>query len=199
MNTTSFSLIFQKVINEYHIKDNVDTVKSIGYEEGSFDYLLYDKCWTDTVQWHLEDIIREPNIDPKKALEIKRRIDKSNQYRTDIVEKIDDYIFEKFKDVNMKSDAKLNTETPGWAIDRLSILKLKYFHMHQETLRDEAGKEHVEKAKMKLNVLHQQNEDLSIAIDQLLTDLKEGKVFAKTYKQMKMYNDPSLNPMLRKK
>jgi len=159
---------------------------------------MYKKAWIDTVQWHLEDIIRKPSIDPKEALAIKRRIDKSNQDRTDMVEEIDDYFFQKFKNIASSNDAILNTETPAWAIDRLSILELKIYHMRIESERESPDESHKLNCLEKLNVLLLQRENLSTAIDQLLTNISEGKVKAVTYKQMKMYNDKKLNPELYK-
>ena len=191
--------IFQKSINEYHIKDSVDqSFENRFSKDQVFESMMYKKAWIDTVQWHLEDIIRKPSIDPKEALVIKRRIDKSNQDRTDMVEEIDDYFFQKFKDITSRKDAILNTETPAWAIDRLSILELKIYHMKIESERDTADESHKLSCLEKLNVLLLQRENLSIAIDQLLTNISEGKVKAVTYKQMKMYNDKKLNPELYK-
>ncbi len=191
--------IFQASINEYHIKDSVDqSFENKFLNDQVFESMMYKKAWIDTVQWHLEDIIRKPSIDPKEALVIKRRIDKSNQDRTDMVEEIDDYFFQKFKDITSRKDAILNTETPAWAIDRLSILELKIYHMKIESERDTADKSHKLSCLDKLNVLLLQRENLSIAIDQLLTNISEGKVKAVTYKQMKMYNDKKLNPELYK-
>ena len=191
--------IFQASINEYHIKDSVDQIFENKFlKDQVFESMMYKKAWIDTVQWHLEDIIRKPSIDPKEALVIKRRIDKSNQDRTDMVEEIDDYFFQKFKDITSRKDAILNTETPAWAIDRLSILELKIYHMKIESERDTADESHKLSCLDKLNVLLLQRENLSIAIDQLLTNISEGKVKAVTYKQMKMYNDKKLNPELYK-
>ena len=191
--------IFQESINEYHIKDSVDqSFENKFLKHQVFESMMYKKAWIDTVQWHLEDIIRKPSIDPKEALVIKRRIDKSNQDRTDMVEEIDDYFFQKFKDITSRKDAILNTETPAWAIDRLSILELKIYHMKIESERDTADESHKLSCLEKLNVLLLQRENLSIAIDQLLTNISEGKVKAVTYKQMKMYNDKKLNPELYK-
>ena len=191
--------IFQASINEYHVKDSVDqTLENRFSKDQVFESMMYNKAWIDTVQWHLEDIIRKPSIDPKEALVIKRRIDKSNQDRTDMVEEIDDYFFQKFKDITSRKDAILNTETPAWAIDRLSILELKIYHMKIESERDTADESHKLSCLEKLNVLLLQRENLSIAIDQLLTNISEGKVKAVTYKQMKMYNDKKLNPELYK-
>ena len=191
--------IFQASINEYHIKDSVDqSFENKFLKDQVFESMMYKKAWIDTVQWHLEDIIRKPSIDPKEALVIKRRIDKSNQDRTDMVEEIDDYFFQKFKDITSRKDAILNTETPAWAIDRLSILELKIYHMRIESERESADESHKINCLEKLNVLILQRENLSSAIDQLLTNISEGKVKAVTYKQMKMYNDKKLNPELYK-
>ena len=191
--------IFKESINEYHVKDSVDqTFENRFSKDQVFESMMYKKAWIDTVQWHLEDIIRKPSIDPKEALVIKRRIDKSNQDRTDMVEEIDDYFFQKFKDISSSKDAILNTETPAWAIDRLSILELKIYHMRIESERESADESHKLNCLEKLNVLLLQRENLSTAIDQLLTNISVGKVKAVTYKQMKMYNDKKLNPELYK-
>ncbi|MEE2605007.1 MAG: DUF4254 domain-containing protein [Bacteroidota bacterium] len=191
--------IFQTSINEYHIKDSVDqSFENKFSKDQVFESMMYKKSWIDTVQWHLEDIIRRPFIDPKEALVIKRRIDKSNQDRTDMVEEIDDYFFQKFKDIASRKDAILNTETPAWAIDRLSILQLKIYHMRIESKRETADESHKLNCLEKLNVLLPQRKNLSLSIDQLLTNISEGKVIAVTYKQMKMYNDKKLNPELYK-
>ena len=203
MNNTSFSeyawSIFNRSIEDYHITDDVDAVKPNHYENNSLEQILYDKNWIDTVQWHLEDIIRDENIDPVKALEIKRRIDASNQKRTDLVEFIDSWFLNKYKNTTPNADAKINTETPAWAVDRLSILALKVYHMDLEANRTSASDEHREKCQMKLNTLLEQKKDLSSAIDQLLNDIENGLVKIKTYKQMKMYNDETLNHILYKK
>lgn len=194
--TTNSNAIFDKVILEYHKANNVDTPISNPYPERTIEYLLYLKNWIDTVQWHLEDIIREPSIDPSEALFIKRRIDKSNQDRTDLVELIDSYFLDKYKDIKAQSNAKINTESPAWAIDRLSILALKIYHMNEETHREDASEEHRAQCAKKLEVLLEQRRDLSTAIEELLKDIEEGHKYMKVYKQMKMYNDPSLNPVL---
>ena len=203
MNNNSFSeyawSIFNRSIEDYHITDDVDAVKPNHYENNSLEQILYDKNWIDTIQWHLEDIIRDENIDPVKALEIKRRIDASNQKRTDLVEFIDSWFLNKYKNTTPNADAKINTETPAWAVDRLSILALKVYHMDLEANRASASDEHREKCQMKLNTLLEQKKDLSSAIDQLLSDIENGLVKIKTYKQMKMYNDETLNPVLYKK
>lgn len=188
--------IFNQSIDDYHLKDNVDTPVSNPYESGSLERILYAKNWIDTVQWHLEDIIRDPGIDPAEALLIKRRIDASNQQRTDLVEFIDGWFLQKFADIIPKEDAKINSETPAWAFDRLSILALKIFHMSQEANRNSATAVHRENCLSKLNVLLEQKNDLSEAIDQLLSDIENGKIKMKVYKQMKMYNDETLNPIL---
>ncbi len=203
MNNNSFSeyawSIFTRSIEDYHITDDVDAVKPNHYENNSLEQILYDKNWIDTVQWHLEDIIRDENINPVKALEIKRRIDASNQKRTDLVEFIDSWFLNKYKNTTPNADAKINTETPAWAVDRLSILALKVYHMDLEANRASASDEHREKCQTKLNTLLEQKQDLSSAIDQLLNDIENGLVKIKTYKQMKMYNDETLNPILYKK
>ena len=188
--------IFRAVIDDYHKSDNVDTPIQNPYESGSIEHDLYQKCWIDTVQWHLEDIIRDPHIDPLEALKLKRRIDRSNQDRTDLVEQIDSYFRMKYSDVKVLPDATINTESPAWAVDRLSILALKIYHMKEQAERTDATQEHKEKCQAKLNVLLEQQVDLSTAIDQLLADIEAGRKYMKVYKQMKMYNDPATNPVL---
>ena len=196
MFTKNANQIFERVIADYHRWDDVDHPMENPFETGSLDALLYHKNWIDTVQWHLEDIIRNPEIDPVEALAIKRRIDKSNQDRTDMVEYVDSYMLEKYKDVVVAEDARLNTETPAWAIDRLSILALKIYHMRVETLREDVSEEHRAACQKKLDVLLTQQVDLSRAIEELIEDIEAGRKYMKTYKQMKMYNDPALNPVL---
>jgi len=188
--------IFTKSVNAYHLTDDVDAQMPAPYEKGSLEMLLFHKNWVDTVQWHLEDIIREPSIDPVEALAIKRRIDKSNQVRTDMVEFIDGYFLDKYKDIKPKANARLNTETIAWAVDRYSILYLKIYHMKAEAERQDASEEHRAACSKKLEVLKTQHRDLTDAIEQLLEDIVEGNRIVKTYKQMKMYNDPALNPVL---
>ncbi len=188
--------IFNKSIADYHLFDDVDLPINNPFEQGSLERILYAKNWIDTVQWHLEDIIRDENIDPTEALKIKRRIDSSNQQRTDLVEFIDSWFLQKYENTTPNSDAKINTETVAWAIDRLSILALKIYHMSLEANRLSASEEHRKKCSDKLNVLLEQKKDLSEAIDQLLFDIENGKIKMKVYKQMKMYNDESLNPVL---
>ena len=197
MTFTQLSMpIFEKAINDYHVNDNVDTPINNPYAERSIEYYLYLKNWIDTVQWHLEDIIRDPEIDPVEALAIKRRIDKSNQDRTDLVEMIDSYFLDKYKDVKVLPDAVINTESPAWAVDRLSILELKIYHMKEQVERKDADEKHKEQCNRKLAVLMEQRKDLASAIDQLLSDIESGKKYMKVYQQMKMYNDPSTNPVL---
>ena len=191
--------IFNKAIVDYHVKDDIETPVSNPYERDEIENRLYLKCWIDTVQWHFEDIIRDPHMNPSEALMLKRRIDRSNQDRTDLVEQIDSYFRQKYSDVNVLPDARLNTESPAWAIDRLSILDLKIYHMREQTERTDATKEHRQKCQAKLNVLLEQQRDLSTAIDQLLDDIQAGRKYMKVYRQMKMYNDPSTNPVLYKK
>ena len=188
--------IFDQAIIDYHKTDNVDQPISNPYAEGSIESCLYLKNWIDTVQWHFEDIIREPDINPVEGIKLKRRIDKSNQDRTDLVEMIDSYFLDKYKDVEVLPDATINTESPAWAVDRLSILALKIYHMKEQTERDDASEEHKSKCRQKLNVLLEQQTDLSTAIDQLLEDYQNGTKIMKVYRQMKMYNDPSTNPVL---
>ena len=188
--------IFVQSINDYHKTDNVDTPINNPYEVKSIEYYLYLKNWIDTVQWHFEDIIRDPQIDPVEALALKRRIDKSNQDRTDLVELIDSYFLDKYKNVKIQPDATINTESPAWAIDRLSILALKIYHMRQEVERTDVSPEPHAQCEKKLNILLEQQQDLSSAIDQLIADIEAGRKYMKVYKQMKMYNDPALNPVL---
>ncbi len=193
--------IFQDVIKKYHKINAVDQPFDNPYDKTSqlIEHLLYRKCWIDTVQWHYEDIIRDPNIDPVSALKLKRQIDASNQDRTDMVEFIDSYFLEKFNKVKPKINATINSESPAWALDRLSILALKIYHMEEEANRSDASQEHRRKCQLKLDVLLEQCRDLSGAIDHLLRDIENGDKFMKVYKQMKMYNDEELNPVLRNK
>ncbi|QQU03480.1 DUF4254 domain-containing protein [Myroides odoratus] len=188
--------IFEESIRDYHKYDNVDQPISNPYPKEDIKHLLYLKNWIDTVQWHFEDIIRDPQIDPVAALALKRRIDASNQERTDMVEYIDSYFLNKYKDVQVKPKAKINSESPAWAIDRYSILALKIYHMREEATRPEATAEHRAKCQEKLDVLLEQKQDLSTAIDDLLQDIAAGDKYMKVYKQMKMYNDEELNPVL---
>jgi hypothetical protein len=198
-NTEVYNEVFCKAILDYHIKDDVDTPINNPYHRESLENRLYLKCWIDTVQWHLEDLIRDPHINPIEALSLKRRIDRSNQDRTDLVEQIDSFFLHQYSDVNVLPDARINTESPAWAIDRLSILALKIYHMREQVERRDADEAHREKCQSKLAVLLEQQRDLSTAIDQLLDDIAAGRKYMKTYRQMKMYNDPSTNPVLYKK
>jgi hypothetical protein len=197
MKANDLFKLFEQQIIEYHKTDNVDAPQHNPYQDDTFEAVLWEKSWVDTVQWHLEDLVRPDDVDPVYALQLKRRIDRSNQHRTDLVERIDDHYFMQFKDIALKPDARLNTETPAWAVDRLSILALKIYHFQIEANRgDEA---HRAKCQAKLDTLLTQRADLTTAIDQFLDDLAAGRRQMKLYRQMKMYNDPSLNPSLYKK
>ena len=198
MKAIECNAIFKKVIDDYHVKDHVDSKIINPFEKNSLNNFLYEKCWIDTVQWHLEDLIRIPEIDPKIGLGLKQRIDKSNQNRTDLVEKIDDYYFELYKNAS-ENASLMNTESPGWVVDRLSILCLKIFHMEEQVLRKDVNQDHIKECKEKLMVLQVQQNDLSKAFDQLLEDYKNGLKKMKVYRQMKMYNDEKLNPELYQK
>ena len=188
--------IFDQTVKLYHVTDDVDTVFNNPFDEGSIEGRLARKNWIDAVQWHLEDIIRDEAIDPVAALALKRRIDRSNQDRTDLVEEIDSYFRQQYAGVTVKDDATINTESPAWAIDRLSILALKIWHMREQTERTDADAAHIAKCQAKLDVLLEQRIDLTTAIDQLLDDIAAGRKFMKVYRQMKMYNDPETNPVL---
>ena len=200
MNFTELAWkIFNESIDTYHITDDVDATEINPYEKGTLEWLLYGKNWIDTVQWHLEDIIRDENINPEEALKLKRRIDASNQKRTDLVEYVDSWFFSQFSEITPNENAKINTETPAWAVDRLSILALKVYHMAAEANRESASEEHRAACQKKLDTLLEQKEDLTTSITYLLEDIKNGNVKMKLYKQMKMYNDESLNPILYQK
>lgn len=201
MFTKKANAIFQEVIDKYHIINTVDQPFTNPYNEKSdlLGHLLYRKSWIDTVQWHYEDIIRDPQIDPVAALKLKRLIDASNQDRTDMVEYIDGYFLEKYKNVTQKKNASINTESPAWGVDRLSILALKIYHMNEEASRTDASETHIASCKKKLDILLEQRVDLSTAIDTLLSDIENGDKYMKVYKQMKMYNDDEMNPVLRSK
>jgi hypothetical protein len=194
--TEQANLIFAQAVADYHRTDNVNAIMPNPYEEGTIEYDLYRKNWIDTVQWHLEDIIRDPSINPIEALSLKRRIDHSNQERTDLVERIDSYFMECYRDVQPQSDARINTESPAWAIDRLSILHVKLWHMREQVERKDVSAEQHAKCTAKLTVLEEQLNDMTISISQLLADYQTGKRIMKVYRQMKMYNDPTLNPVL---
>lgn len=194
--STTANEVFDRSVADYHRHDNVDAPMENPYPAGSFEAILYSKNWVDAVQWHLEDIIRDPDIDPKEALELKRRIDRSNQVRTDMVEDIDTWMRDRYKDVRPGVDATINTESPAWALDRLSILALKIWHMREQAERTDADEAHLERSRGRLAVLLEQRDDLSLAIDQLLADIEAGREYMKVYRQMKLYNDPSTNPVL---
>ena len=198
MFSTKANAIFQDVIAKYHEINTVDQPFTNKYEKSDLlNHLLYRKCWIDTVQWHYEDIIRDPQIDPVAALKLKRKIDASNQDRTDMVEYIDSYFLEKYSNVSSKTEATINTESPAWGVDRLSILALKVYHMKEEATRTNASEAHRAACQKKLDILLKQRIDLSTAIDTLLEDISKGDKYMKVYKQMKMYNDDELNPVLR--
>jgi len=198
MFSAKANAIFQDVIAKYHEINTVDQPFTNKYEKSNLlEHLLYRKCWIDTVQWHYEDIIRDPQIDPVAALKLKRKIDASNQDRTDMVEYIDSYFLEKYSNVSSKSNATINTESPAWGVDRLSILALKVYHMEEEATRVNATDAHRASCQKKLDILLEQRVDLSTAIDTLLEDISKGDKYMKVYKQMKMYNDDELNPVLR--
>jgi len=188
--------VFEKSIEDYHQFDDVNQPIANPYEKGSIEHLLYAKNWVDTVQWHYEDIIRDPQIDPVAALVLKRKIDASNQVRTDMVEYIDSYFLDKYKNIQVKPNARINTESPAWAMDRLSILALKIYHMQEEATRPDASADHRAKCQAKLDVLLEQKQDMFTSISQLIEDIENGDKFMKAYKQMKMYNDEELNPVL---
>lgn len=196
--TEQANQIFKRAIDDYHLTDDVNTPIKNPYAKNSIEHSLYLKCWIDTVQWHFEDLIRDPHIDPVEALSLKRRIDQSNQDRTDLVEEIDSYFRHIYNEVKVLPNARLNTESPAWAVDRLSILALKIYHMQEQVEREDASPEHIAKCQGKLDILLEQQKDLSLAIDQLLDDIQEGKKYMKVYRQMKMYNDPATNPILYK-
>ena len=191
--------IFEKSVNDYHVYDDITRNPNNPFENKSFEHLLYEENWIDTVQWHYEDIIRDPDIDPSEGMKLKRLIDSSNQNRTEMVEYIDSYFLNLYSSVTTRENAKVNTESPAWAIDRLSILILKIYHMEEESNRKDVSEDHRNNCQKKLNVLIEQREDLSESIDQLLIDLSTGIKKMRVYKQMKMYNDESLNPVLYKK
>ena len=191
--------VFEKSVDDYHVYDDINRLASNPYDKKDFEHLLYEKNWIDTVQWHYEDIIRDPDIDPNEGMSLKRLIDSSNQNRTEMVEYIDSYFLKLYSNVNTKPDAKVNTESPAWALDRLSILILKIYHMKEESIRKDVSEQHRNTCNEKLQVLLEQQKDLSESIDQLLEDLSKGEKKMKVYKQMKMYNDETLNPVLYKK
>ncbi len=196
-NFTSDALIvFKKTIEDYHIYDDVKQVEINPYQQDDIAHLLYHKCWIDTVQWHLEDLIRMPDISDKRGMEIKRLIDHSNQERTNTVELLDMHFYHVFKEIKSKKNAYLNTETPAWAIDRFSILVLRIYHMKEQTNREDASEEHKEHCRIKLDILIKQKHQLMKAIDHLFDYISKGKIIFRPFMQMKMYNDKKLNPAL---
>ena len=195
-NSREMVRVFERAIDDYHIRDDVDHRPENPYDQDDYRAVLYDKCMIDTVQWHLEDIVRDPHIDSDYGMEIKRRIDKSNQHRTETVEKLDDQLLRAIGPEAFSPSARINTESPGWAIDRLSILSLKIFHMNIEAGRADAENDHKAACMRKLNTLKEQQKDLCLAIDQLIEDIQSGERIARVYHQMKMYNDETLNPVL---
>jgi hypothetical protein len=188
--------VFEQSIHDYHVHDNVDQPVNNPFPKEKIEHLLYLKNWIDTVQWHFEDLIRDPQIDPVAALKLKRRIDAFNQERTDMVEFIDSYFLQKYAHITPKENARINSESPAWAIDRFSILALKIHHMREEAIRTDASPQHRASCQLKLDILLEQRKDLSKAIDDLLSDIESGDKYMKVYKQMKMYNDDELNPVL---
>ena len=199
MKAKAINNIFRESIADYHITDNVDASRPNKYEDDKFSNLLYLKNWIDTVQWHLEDIIRDPQNKPEFLVAIKRRIDASNQHRTDVVEQIDELLFENFKTAKVLDNARMNSETPAWLLDRMSILQLKIYHFSEQLKRNDADSNHLESVRFKLHILQIQENDLELCYDELISDIAEGKKYMKLYKQMKMYNDPNLNPVFYQK
>lgn len=199
MKAATCNSIFNQSIDDYHKEDSIDTAMKNPYQENTIEYLLYKKNWIDTVQWHLEDVIRDPSISPSYLVEIKRRIDRSNQDRTDTVEKMDDWFLNFFENMKPGENARMNSETPAWLLDRMSILALKVYHMREQTLRADASAEHKQKCEDKLAILLEQTSDMEKCFDELIEDIEKGVRYMKVYRQMKMYNDKSLNPVLYQK
>ncbi len=195
MLAKEINAIFRESILDYHTTDHVDAEMPLKYTENQFGQLLYLKNWIDTVQWHLEDIIRDPKNEPSYLVAIKRRIDASNQHRTDTVEQIDELLSENFKNVTVQEKARMNSETPAWLLDRMSILQLKIYHFKEQLERNDANETHLNSVTHKLMILKIQEQDLEQCYDELMEDLKAGQKYMKLYKQMKMYNDPNLNPV----
>ncbi|MCP9767707.1 DUF4254 domain-containing protein [Lacihabitans sp. LS3-19] len=195
MKASDINKIFRESIADYHLVDNVDAEMPQKYTESNFKKLLYLKNWIDTVQWHLEDIIRDPVNRPDFLVSIKKRIDESNQFRTDTVEQIDELLFENFRNISKGDNPRMNSETPAWLLDRMSILQLKIYHFKEQIERKDADENHLNTVRHKLMILEIQEKDLELCYDQLIEDLEEGRKYMKLYKQMKMYNDPNLNPV----
>jgi len=198
ITATQCNKLFARCIVHYHVLDHVDQ-EFAAYSEGNeIEQLLYHKCWIDTVQWHYEDLIRDPQIEPSEGMALKRLIDASNQRRTDMVEQIDDWFLAQFAGNTIGEKATVNTESPAWVVDRLSILALKIYHMQEQATRNNVDGEHRQKAEAKLLVLKEQQVDLSTSFDELIADIGSGKCRMKVYRQMKLYNDPTTNPVLYK-
>ncbi|PJZ69446.1 hypothetical protein CH373_15210 [Leptospira perolatii] len=195
MNLDSASVVsvFQKSVQDWHRKE---ALSENPFSKSSLEGLFYQKNQIDTIQWHVEDEIRRPDLPDSELVKLKRKIDSLNQERTDLVEQIDDMISSKYKDVPKKNSARMNSETPAWLIDRMSILELKIYHMEEQTHRKDVSETHLKNCKAKLEILLEQRKDLSVCLDELLDDLSKGDKFYKVYRQMKMYNDKNLNPSL---
>jgi Protein of unknown function (DUF4254) len=196
MKAEDINKIFRQAILDYHLQDHIDADMPLSFVDNKFGALLYQKTWIDTVQWHLEDIIRNPKIAPDNLVAIKRRIDASNQDRTDIVELIDQYLYEIFVNIQPLKNAKLNSETPAWLLDRMSILQLKIYHFQEQIGRIGIDENHQKSVTQKLFILNMQEADLAQCYNELIEDIATGQKLMKLYKQMKMYNDPRLNPVL---
>ena len=167
----------------------------------SFYQLIYEQHLTNFKLWHEEDKARDPDASDNLIATVKRSIDRLNQKRNDEIEKIDEGLLKKLEQGSVKilEDATLNSETPGSMIDRLSINALKIYHMDEETRREEALKEHRVNCNKKLMILREQRLDLGRCLLEFLEDLISGRKTLKVYRQMKMYNDSSLNPVLYQK
>lgn len=190
-----FTKIFRESIEDWH-KNQESNNPYIG---DSLEFILYNKNQIDTIQWHVEDEIRRIDILDKEIASLKRKIDSLNQQRTDLVEKLDDIFLNQFQLVVQTKDSRMNSETPAWLVDRMSILELKIYHMEEQTQRTDVSEEHRNTCANKLKVLLEQRADMILCMNQLIEDLTLGKKYMKVYRQMKMYNDKSLNPSLYKK
>ncbi|NCN08463.1 MAG: DUF4254 domain-containing protein [Leptospira sp.] len=187
--------VFQKSVIDWHKEEKPSNNP---YDPQSIDHTLYQKNQVDTIQWHIEDEIRRPDIPLEEVVALKRKIDALNQDRTDTVEKLDDFVGELVKNVTVQPGARLNSESPAWLMDRMSILELKIFHMKEQVERKDASPEHLQNCQNKLNILTEQREDLILCLDELIEDYAKGIRRFKVYRQMKMYNDKNLNPSLYK-
>lgn len=170
------------------VSNPYSSLMEIVCKQHSFNFLL----------WHEEDIARSRDVGDARIAEVKRSIDGYNQNRNDWIEKIDDWITEYLQQnlIQAPSSAQLNTETPGSVIDRLSILALRIYHLNEQAERADASPEHIESVQRKIAVCLLQHDDLSISLEQLLGDIGAGRKRHLTYRQFKMYNDPTLNPYL---